>query len=59
MADIFLSGGELLVLLIFFVFTYSIIYRKSFFHYINKFYIVLVLSIMREFSPNLHFSYFS
>ena len=59
MADIFLSGGELLVLLIFFVFTYSFIYRKSFFLYINKFYIELIFSIMREVSPHLHLSYFS
>lgn len=49
MADIFLSGGELLVLLIFFIFMYSFIYRKSFFHYIDKFYIELVFSIMRSF----------
>ena len=42
MADIFLSDGKLLVLLIFFIFTYIFIYRKSFFHYIDKFYIELV-----------------
>ena len=59
MADMFLSGGRLGVLLIFFIFTYSFIYRKSFFHYIDKFYIELVFSIMREFSPHLHLSYFS
>lgn len=59
MADIFLSGGALLVLLIFFVCTYSFIYRKSFFHYIDKFYIELSSSIMREFSSHLHLPYFS
>ena len=59
MADIFLSDGKLLVLLIFFIFTYIFIYRKSFFHYIDKFYIELVFSLMREVSSHLHLSYFS
>ena len=41
-----------------FIFTYSFIYRKSFFHYIDKFYIELVFSLMREVSSHLHLSYF-